>query len=420
MIAYDSVLPWLGLLCMLKVTLVARLAHGSWTHPSVYFCAIWLATVTPGVAAAFAPLEPMATIIPALFLLAFLLGTLSIGPARASLVEEGLFSTQFLGVVVLLFGICGVVAAVSYAVSAFPPGSALLDPATWADIALRYSVDRYAGTETEPLAVRVLISFNFAGAILGGVLVAVGGGRYVKWAALPVVAGVAITLLTTAKAVFLICSFGALAGWLSAERLRSRDNLDKRNAWALSIAGFMAVAVFVGAQAIRYETSSGAGFALLMERLQGYVTGQLYAFSAWVRLGGAWNTEFALGRYTFAGIFDFLGLYRRAGGVYEFIALKGAAPSSNVFTAFRGLIQDFTLPGALFLTVILGTTTQFALRWASGRFQLALCTAFLVAIYFFIGWSHVISVFVYNTTILAIGLVTVVLLLAVRPSRGEG
>lgn len=419
MVGIQSLMLWVGLLLLLTIALAARRAHGSWTHPSGYFSLVWLATIAPGIAADLAPLEPLAIFLPSLFVMAFLLGTLAVGRATTPKRPPELFSVRHLALAVTLFGTCGLIAAISYVLEAVPPGAGLFSLETWLDIALRYSLDRYAGAQTETLAIRILVAINFAGAMLGGTLVAVGGSQYWRRAALPVAACIAITLVTTAKATFLLGVFGAIAGYLSARRFRSPTTGERRRPWLVAAAGALAFVVLVGAQAMRYGAEDGSDVALLAERLLTYITGQIYALSAWVRLGGVWTTDLHLGRYTFAGLYDMIGIHRREAGLYEYIEINDAAASSNVFTALRGLIDDFTLPGALILMCLLGVSVQLALRMSWGRYRLALCTAFLNAVYFFIGWSHVVSVYIYNSAILAVLLVAMTLLFATQ-TRSDG
>ena len=106
-----------------------------------------------------------------------------------------------------------------------------------------------------------------------------------------------------------------------------------------------------------------------------------------------------MGAYTFAGAFDLLGIKPRQIGVYEELQTLAGGEDTNIYTLFRGLIQDFTLPGASLFGVLLGIVAGGAARSGStshGRNLLV-----LAGYYAFILFSPIISLFTYNGLILA-------------------
>jgi oligosaccharide repeat unit polymerase len=94
-----------------------------------------------------------------------------------------------------------------------------------------------------------------------------------------------------------------------------------------------------------------------------------------------------------------VGLRSRLVGVYsEYVTLEDG--ESNIYTAFRGLIEDFSLPGAAVFCVLVGFMAGRAYRFTvAGR---TIWVAALAGYYVFVLWSPIISVFVYNSLILAI------------------
>jgi len=174
------------------------------------------------------------------------------------------------------------------------------------------------------------------------------------------------------------------------------------------------VAAFIGIQMVRY-----AGWQV-QGRLAS-VVGLLWldsfpymgVFSSWLQ-GHALsvNTHPTLGQYTFAGAFDLLHIHTRVAGLYtDQVQIDGAG--YNIYTAFRGLIEDFTVPGALLFLALVGFGAQIAyLRAKSGDF---LSVGILAAFYAATLWSFVVDVFIYNTIVLAFLVLIGYLAIAPRP-----
>src|SRR6185369_2865976 len=177
----------------------------------------------------------------------------------------------------------------------------------------------------------------------------------------------------------------------------------------------LVVMVLLASLVLRYGGAAGVDLALIAERSGSYAIGPVYAFSAWVSTGGLAVSEAGFGRYSIAGIFELLGIGRRVSGFYEYIVINDATAESNIFSAFRGLIQDFYLPGALFLLFLLGILAQLLIsRRASSATSYAASIGLLSAIYLFVGWSPIISIFNYNGVHFAVFTVLFTLLICVR------
>jgi len=73
--------------------------------------------------------------------------------------------------------------------------------------------------------------------------------------------------------------------------------------------------------------------------------------------------------------------------------------TSNLYSAFRGLIQDFTFPGAILLTVTTGAIANLAYRSVKAGNIATL--GILAGIYSFVFWSPIVSLFVYNAILFA-------------------
>ena len=127
-----------------------------------------------------------------------------------------------------------------------------------------------------------------------------------------------------------------------------------------------------------------------------YFFGYLSAFSNWSA-----NYELdkiTFGASTFAGPANLLGLLQRESGFYDFIPLMNLQ-YTNIFTAFRGIFQDFTLVGGLILLTCVGfwVTIAFNRVFSGNKLFLFPLTIF----YAFTMYSPIISIFLYNSIIMA-------------------
>jgi oligosaccharide repeat unit polymerase len=173
-----------------------------------------------------------------------------------------------------------------------------------------------------------------------------------------------------------------------------------------------------------------AGFFLVqMARYAGWASGRpeavlqsmwfnlfpyLGVFSIWFSNHAVETTSHpALGQYTFAGFFDLLHIHSRVAGLYtDQVVING--DQYNVYTAFRGLIQDFTIPGALVFLALVGFVAELAYgRVRSGDIRFA---GVLSAFYAATLWSFVVDMFIYNTIALAFVVLIGYLALAPRLS----
>jgi len=136
-----------------------------------------------------------------------------------------------------------------------------------------------------------------------------------------------------------------------------------------------------------------------------YTSGHLYAFSDWFSAligrgsAQAYSDDFgAHGFYTFMGLFRALGDERVVPpGIYSEYFIYKDVMQSNIYTIFRGLIQDFGLYGALFFWVVVGIVVHgFFRTLLLGRSQAVSISVFA----HFVGFvysSFIVSFFVWNS-----------------------
>jgi oligosaccharide repeat unit polymerase len=276
------------------------------------------------------------------------------------------------------------------------------------------SVARYSG-ENEPFIFRVLYMWVYPAALLGGIAFAFAGSRKSKLicfaAAIPALVYV---FIETAKAglLFVVCCW--LAGYMAMKVVTGHEFfrlLNRKILIAAAMCAIAGVALFIVTDAIRSRSEDqGVVLEANSVRMKAAALGYLSAFSQW--MSGSRAEGLGFGAYTFGGLFEQVGLHPRDIGIFASSVTLPGMEENNVYTAFRGLIEDFSFPGAIVICVGLGVLCEYGygqlrrgrLRWVLG----------VSAFYALIGWSPLGSLFVYNGLILAWCIAAVLLIAGPR------
>jgi oligosaccharide repeat unit polymerase len=100
------------------------------------------------------------------------------------------------------------------------------------------------------------------------------------------------------------------------------------------------------------------------------------------------------------GISNLLGLEERGQGIYaEYMQVgkNGYHGISNVFTAFRPLIEDFGEAGSYAVMFILGFVSKLSLKYLTAGRMIYLNQTVLSAVYAYLIWSFAASFFAYTS-----------------------
>jgi len=283
----------------------------------------------------------------------------------------------------------------------------------------RLAVARNGGTWEEPAAARVLTTALYLGPMLSGVMLATRSGGWSRWLSLAVFSpSVLVTIvLTTRSSILLPLALGTSAYIATCIAVGKPPTMSlKGAAWLTGLVVVFGVA-FVLIQMARYAGWAQGRVEVVIPSLWQSVFPYLGVFSAWLQSNGpSVSLHPTLGQYTFAGVFDLLHLHPRVAGLYtEQFVINGS--QYNIYTAFRGLIEDFTIPGGLLFLALVGLGAELAYRRVrSGDIRfIGLLAAFYAATL----WSFVVDVFIYNTIVLAFVLLIGYLAAAPRLRVGQ-
>lgn len=264
-----------------------------------------------------------------------------------------------------------------------------------------WSVQRYDYGELEPWAVRLTTMWVYPAALIGGIACARSNDRKTKfYCLLPFIPALLVGTIVAERAGVLITVIIWVSGYLGVKYSLSNETYTifrGRPVLVLTMLGIAGVALFLLIDAIR-QSNDGQTFNLILDsqRFFKYAFGSLAAFSHWWHESA--SPEAGFGAYTFGGIFDVLGIKHREIGLYEGMITLPGGEETNIYTAIRGLIQDFTLVGALLLTFAVGLVSG-ALLSSSSRASTRVL--FASGFYAFILCSPLTSIFTYNGVVLA-------------------
>ena len=199
--------PWIPTAVLLVTAVVARFFQRSWFAPSVFAPTIWFAYLFLPLA-----LAPEYRVSPlAVWLIVLLITCMTIGSVLAE-TQAPKSSANWMPTAAArpLLGMSILLSAVSMVGAAYSGYGALtqygLDPSLSGLLAVGHllSVERYAGEQT-PFLVRVLVTWTFPAALLGGMSFAIASSRRARILCfMPLLPALAFSLVQAAKANTLI------------------------------------------------------------------------------------------------------------------------------------------------------------------------------------------------------------------------
>lgn len=402
--------PWIPAVLLLVFTCGARLSSESWLAPAAFAGLAWsVYIVIPLIVAPEFPTPALGVWVLVSLVVSIQVGAwLTSEDARHRQGNRGLARLdpghlRKLEWAILVFAAVAMVGAVYLGWRTVQENDLSLSGAGLLAIGSLLSVARYSG-ENEPFIFRILYAWVYPAALLGGITFAFAGSRKSRLicfaAAIPAIVYV---FVETAKAGLLFAGCCWLAGYMATKVATGRERFRLLNRKVLLVAAacvMAGTAMFVVTDAIRGRSEDqGVVIAPDPVRMKAAVFGYLSVFSQW--MSGSRSEKLGFGAYTFGGLFDLAGLHPRVIGVYSASITLPGLEESNVYTAFRGLIEDFSFAGAIAFCAGLGGLCGYAYRQLRrGRLRWVVTVS---AFYAYLIWSPVGSLFVYNGLLLAWG-----------------
>jgi oligosaccharide repeat unit polymerase len=407
-----------ALLCSIALIAWAaamRAVAGTWLQPSAFFALWWcIAGILPLL---LAPQEPVGVNAVAWLVVA------SIAFSTGALVGNWGFRTRRIshpppatdreltvfGTVSLVSLVLGMLSSVAFVIGSGISFADVFDIDKLVVVSNQAYFSHYleTGAAPTPLMSQVLLPFVYLAPAAGGVLFLLRGEIRWKLVALatflPVIA---VTILQTTKAALL---FGIIL-WLSsyfATRLRYGKLAVFTRAHLLVALGVGSIVTFFffAVGLARLASTDITLVSVVLAKLGTAAFGHMTVFSHWLTEYSMQPFAPTLGSVTFSGPLEMLGFGHRIPGLFERILELVAGDTSNIYTGFRPLIQDFTMPGALAFLAIVGVVGGAGFRLVAAGRPSAL--PLLIMAYVTIFWTPITWFWIYNSltaTVVAIGL----------------
>jgi oligosaccharide repeat unit polymerase len=415
---------WLGVLLagLSLLALFCRAKQGSWAAPGALFSAYW--TLAVGLPLLLAPgfnVDARAVFIILAATLAYCVGsiiaTTSLGtssgdwrliPRRHWPDRRGINVLTWAGAFAAILATALIVKTNGLSLRRVITFDGLLTTGN------QISIARYSGY-AKPAAVPALLLLTYAAAAVAPFRVGKRYGRVGAFA--PVGSALLYSAVSTERLCLLISAALSAGAFLVHDMLKTGQapRLGAKRVVAI-LAGLGLVGLlFAGIAFVRVGRFDAAVRPVIASKLAVYAFGYLPAFSSWVDSSNQ-RPSLNYGTATFAGADLFTGKSRSATRAYNEFQSVGQGQTTNIYTAFRGLILDFDYSGMLLVLAIAGFVAGRAYRAVLARGSPA-SGAVLIASYAWIVTSNSQSVFSFSNVSLAVALAALVL---VHDLRSQG
>jgi oligosaccharide repeat unit polymerase len=239
--------------------------------------------------------------------------------------------------------------------------------------AVKMSLERYSNTTQDTgVAVQLLLSVMYLAPLFGGTLFVRRRRRSdIAIAALTMVPCLVSFAAQSTRSAVLYGATMWVAGYLTAriysglplQRIHLSGAMRRLGPAIIGLIAFIIALVATG-DALRggFAPVRGTiGDRLLSNRIKDPLSGHLGALSMWIDNTDLGEIDPSFGRYTIAGVYNLLQPGSRTSGVFsENVQLPTG--ETNIYTYFRALIEDASLPGSIFVMWSVGFLGGFFYR----------------------------------------------------------
>jgi oligosaccharide repeat unit polymerase len=401
---------WAVVILSAVLTAANRITARTWFAPAPFFCAYWFLNLVMG--ALLSGIFPVTTegfVVLASMMVAFSVGAAAMNspgsvpgePSEAmrfdfTAIESRLYSALVVLSALAFLGVMLEARAVSQQFSL------TLSLLSFFELGAAASSARYAEISAGAGGLATMLVYCIvAAAPLGGVVSAASARRRWRLAGLaPIVLSALEGTVMASRAGILLafCMWGG--GWLATRILVSRGRLTFGTRRVVLVGGGLlagAVVVYGALQWVRWGVGSSFAWQPIAETAAASLMGHVSTFSQWITIRGAGSPTF--GAYTFAGPFALLGIAPRSVGLFTDPVYFPGGAASNIYTAFRALIEDYTLAGAWVICLAAGATaTRCYQAVRSGRSAWVMVLALFYA---FVLFSWLASMLYFSSVVAA-------------------
>ncbi|MBH10717.1 MAG: hypothetical protein CMG74_10290 [Candidatus Marinimicrobia bacterium] len=409
----------LPIILLIIISILTKFITKTWTSPGAFFCICWsFFSIVPILFASDYKIDHLAIWFIAIFSMSLASGSI-VAYSNNPINQKYFFNTkihfnyQFLIHAMLFFSsisLLGIFLLIKHATDIYSLGNYLSE---WIIIPNMISVDRYSGLLNYPFIIKYSLYFIYPANLLGGIIFGYNDqSKRIKIISfLPLLLSILLGIIEGARTSMLLGLVLFFSSWLSTYMVNPKNKINRKKSYSRVIISSIAsltifTLFFILIQWLRQGTDTII-FELLFDRIRAYFFGYLPAFSKWII--SDMNYKLNNGLITFAGPFNLIGILDRPLGFYDSIYIAKDI-STNIFTAFRGIIIDFSIPGAIFIAFPIGYIIQSIFQNNSAMSFVN--TIPISMFYAFTIYSPLISIFHYNSILFAWFILLIILFIA--------
>lgn len=214
-------------------------------------------------------------------------------------------------------------------------------------------------------------------------------------------------ILSTGKSLLIWAIILWLSGFLTGNQVflnvkiqkGAVSNYLKKNYKKLIFFIILIIAMLMFMMFARTQSSIGQTFSKLIN----YAFAQVPCFNMWFENMEPTHLQYSMGRQSFFGIFDELNMSSGIADNWQLnIKLFEQGIFSNIYTVFRGVIEDYGVVGSVFFWFIIGIIGGKIEKQVQHKKNKCVYATFLLAFYVFILFSFLISSWHYLTIVMAV------------------
>lgn len=263
------------------------------------------------------------------------------------------------------------------------------------------AVQRYSGGSSNGLLSKILLIFVYSAPLCGGYSFVF--ARNIKdkfFSVITLFPELVILLTENAKAAMIGCVVFFVTGWLvgNLTRYQQIKPFKFKTIIIFCVLFILLLSLLAVTMVLRLGEWNIEAFEIVRNKLGNYIFGHIPAFDNWFS-NNIGNFNISLGKQTFVGIASLFGISEREQGIYR-DNYDGGALATNVYSYFRGIVEDFGMIGAILVIIVfLLIATHAYIKIVNGK-RKVIYQIFLTISYSFILFFPV-SLFSYNSFVMS-------------------
>lgn len=386
----------------LIIAWISKKTHGSWFYPGAFFPLTWFSYMTLSfiMAPEFKP-HLIGMILIILFSILVMVGANFFQKVKKdkNVKNKNLININYLFNINIIFSfisLVGIFFVIKMGFSWFQLDQNIFNLYMLPNL---FASDRYNELQSLPTNIKVFMFLTYPTALIAGFLFPFKKGSKRFFSFLPILITMLYGALFAVRSGILLSIILTFSG-MTCAKIYLDHNLNKwfkRVLSAGSILIFSLFTLYIFFQWIRGGPESDFIINELLQNAKAGILGSFPAFTIWFS-NYDFSHNYDLGLNTFAAPMEILGLTARASGYYtDFITIGPSV--TNIYSAFRGVISDFGLIGSFVFFLFFGFigAKSFYATQNGNIFSIIPLSIF----YSFTLFSPLISIFTFNSIIVA-------------------